>query len=168
MRSKRSPWCLGWSRGETFSPYWNRSRARPATGGRYEIQFDDLTRQQGRRLRVEADGYMPAVSRVIRDDEDNPVVNFVLQKGAGIAGVVQLPDGTPLAGADVVLVSPSQPAFLTNGLPPRGNDHRIVKTGGDGHFTFPPQEPPYTIVVLHDRGFAEQTIRNAGAACRPS
>ena len=122
-----------------------------------------MTRQEGRRLRVEADGYMPAVSRVIRDDEDDPVVNFVLHKGAGISGIVHLPDGAPLAGADVVLVSPSQPAFLTNGRPPTGNDHRVVKTGVDGRFAFPPQEPPYTIVVLHDRGFAEQTIRNADA-----
>jgi hypothetical protein len=152
----------GTETGENFSPYWDRSRARRATQGRYEIRFEDMTRQQGRRLRVEADGHMPAVSRVIRDDENNPVVNFVLQKGAGIASVVKRPDGTPLAGAEVVLVSPSQPAFLTNGLAPTGNDHRIARTGADGHFTFPSQEPPYTIVVLHDRGFAEQTIRSAG------
>ena len=153
----------GTESGGSFSPYWDRSGARRATRGRYEIRFEDVTRQQGRRLRVEADGYMPAVSRVIRDDEDNPVVNFVLQKGAGIAGVVKRPDGTPLAGAEVVLVSPSQPAFLTNGLAPTGNDHRIARTVADGRFTFPPQEPPYTIVVLHDRGFAEQTIGSAGA-----
>jgi hypothetical protein len=120
-----------------------------------------MTRQQGRRLRVEADGYMPAVSRVIHDDENDPVINFVLRKAAGISGIVRRPDAAPLAGADVVLVSPSQPAFLTNGQPPTGNDHRIVKTSGDGRFAFPPQEPPFTIVVLHDRGFAERTIRDA-------
>ncbi len=148
------------SRGN-FSTYWDRSNARMATRGRYSIQFDDQTRQEGRRLRIEADGYMPAVSRVIRDDEDDPVVNFALEQGAGIVGVVRRPDGAPLTGADVVLVSPSQPAFLTNGRPPTGNDHRIVKTGGDGRFAFPPQEPPYTIVVLHDRGFAERTVRDA-------
>jgi len=147
--------------GGNFSTYWDRSRARLIKRGRYETQFEDTTRQQGRRLRVEADGYMPAVSRVIRDDEDDPVVNFVLHKGAGISGIVHLPDRSPLAEADVVLVSPSQPAFLTNGLPPPGKDHRVAKTGVDGRFAFPSQEPPYTIVVLHDRGFAEQTNRNA-------
>ena len=51
-----------------------------------------MMRQKGRRLRVEADGYMPAVSRVIGDDEDDPVINFVLHEGAGISGVVHLPD----------------------------------------------------------------------------
>ena len=89
------------------------------------------------------------------------MVNFVLHKGSDISGVVHLSESTPLAGADVVLVSPSQPAFFTNGMPPTGNDHRVVKTAIDGRFAFPPQEPPYTIVVLHDRGFAEQTIRSA-------
>ena len=62
------------------------------SGGRYEIKFDDMLRQEGRRLRIEADGYMPGISRVIRDDEDEPVVNFVLHKGAGVSGVVHLPD----------------------------------------------------------------------------
>jgi RNA polymerase sigma factor (sigma-70 family) len=153
----------GTESGGGFSPYWDRGRERRLRKGRYEILFEDGEQKAGRRLRVEAEGYMPAVSQVIRDDEDDPVVNFVLHKGAGVSGVVRRPDGTPLAGADVVLVVPSQPAFLTNGRPPTGNDHRVVKTGGDGRFAFPPQEPPYTIVVLHDRGFAEQTIRNADA-----
>jgi hypothetical protein len=67
-------------------------------------------------------------------------------------------------GADVVQVVPSHPAFLTNGQPPSGNDHRIAKTGKDGRFEFPAQEAPYTIVVLHERGFAEHLIRNASDA----
>ncbi len=153
----------GMENGGNFSTYWERGRARLAGRGQYEIAFDDMTRKDGRRLRVEAEGYMPAVSRVIRDEEDDPVVNFVLHKGAGVSGIVHSPDGATLAGADVVLVVPSQLAFLTNGLPPTGHDHRVVKTGGDGRFAFPPQEPPYTIVVLHDRGFAERTIRDGQA-----
>ncbi len=153
----------GYDSGGDFATYWERDRERRLRKGRYEIAFDDMTRLQGRRLRIEADGYMPAISRVIRDDEDDPVINFVLQEGAGVSGVVHRPDGKPLAGADVVLVVPSQPAFISNGRPPQGNDHRVVKTGGDGRFAFPPQEPPYTIVVLHDAGFAERTIRGADA-----
>jgi RNA polymerase sigma factor (sigma-70 family) len=153
----------GMENGGNVSTYWERGRARLVKRGQYEIAFDDMTRKDGRRLRVEAEGYMPAVSRVIRDEEDDPVVNFVLHRGAGVSGIVHSPDGETLAGADVVLVVPSQPAFLANGLPPTGNDHRVVKTGGDGRFAFPPQEPPYTIVVLHDRGFAERTTRDGQA-----
>ncbi len=36
----------GMESGGNFSPYWDRSRARLATRGRYEIRFDDVTRQQ--------------------------------------------------------------------------------------------------------------------------
>jgi RNA polymerase sigma factor (sigma-70 family) len=154
----------GMERGGGSATYWDRSDARTLNRGRYEIEFNDVTRPEGRRLRIEAEGYMPSVSRVLRDDEDHPVVNFTLRKATGISGVVRLPDGSPLAGADVVLVVTSHPAFLTNGQPPTGNDHRVVKTGGDGRFTFPAEEPPYTIVVLHDRGFAEHSVQSTGDA----
>jgi RNA polymerase sigma factor (sigma-70 family) len=154
----------GMERGGGSATYWNRGDARTFNKSRYEIAWSDMTRPQGRRIRIEADGYMPAISRVLRDDEDHPVVNFVLRRASNISGVVHLPDGSPLAKADVVLVVPSQPAFLTNGLPPTGNDHRVVKTGGDGRFAFPPDEPPYTVVILHDRGFAEHSVKSAGDA----
>ena len=148
----------GMANGNGFATYWERDRSRTMSRGRYELRFDDMLREEGRRIRIEAEGYMPEVSRVIRDDEEEPVVNFVLHKGAGVSGVVHLPDQSPLAGADVVLVLPSQPAFIKNGQPPKSVHHRQVESGVDGRFTFPPQEPPYTILVLHDRGFAEQTI----------
>ncbi len=148
----------GMANGNGFSTYWERDRSRTMSRGQYEVRFEDMVREEGRRIRIEADDYMPGISRVIHDDEDEPVVNFVLHKGAGISGVVHLPDRLPLAGADVVLVSPSQPAFIKNGRQPASIHHRLVKSGVDGRFTFPPQEPPYTILVLHDRGFAEQII----------
>jgi RNA polymerase sigma factor (sigma-70 family) len=108
--------------------------------------------------RDEADGSRPKVLRMIYEEEDEPEVNSVLHRGADVSGIVHGPDGSPLAGADVVLVSPSQPAFINNGRPPESLRHRAVKTGADGRFNLPPQEPPYTILVLHDRGFAQQTI----------
>ena len=145
----------GTESGGNFPTYWDRNRARPLSTGRYEITLDQSSRE-GYRLRIEADGYMPAISRAIRDDEDEPVVNFVLHKGSGVAGDVRLLDGSPLAGADVVLVTSSQPAFINNGQPPNRDGNRAVKSGADGRFAFPAQEPPYRIVVLHDRGFAEQ------------
>src|SRR6185312_10497261 len=95
------------------------------------------------------------------------IVNFGLRRGTGPAGVVRGSDGKPLAGADVVLVDPSQPFVINNGRPPTRSaqqvDRRFVETGADGRYAFRPQEPPYTIVALHDRGFAEQTIRDANA-----
>ena len=112
---------------------------------------------------------MPAVSRVIRDDEDEPVVNFVLHKGAGISGVVHLPDGTPLAGADVVLVSPSQPAFLTNGRPPTGQRSPGRQDGRRRPFRLPAAG-----AAVHDRRAPRSRLRRADdpqsgrLPCRPT
>ena len=141
-----------------FSPYWERDRTRTLSRGRYEVRFQDASRKEGRRIRIEADGYKPEVSRVIQDDEDDPVVNFVLHKSAGISGVVYASGKSPLSGADVVLVMPSQPAFIKNGPPPDSIQHRISKTDAAGRFAFPAQEPPFTLLVLHDSGFAERTF----------
>jgi peroxiredoxin len=55
------------------------------------------------------------------------------------------------------MVMPSQPAFITNGRAPTGRDQRFTKTNREGRFAFPSEPPPFTIVVLHDRGFAERT-----------
>ena len=148
--------------GLTGSPTrWRRIRARTAGRGQYRIQFFGPSMPEGRRLRIEADGYLPVVSRVIRDDEDDPVVNFVLHRGTGVSGIVRSPDKAALVGADVVLVDSSEPASIGDGLLANGDHHWVSKTDAQGHFRFPPQEPPYTIVVLHDRGFAEQKVGDA-------
>ncbi len=110
-------------------------------------------------LRIEADGYLPVVSRGFKDDEGETYFNAKLRRGAWPQGIVRQPDKSPLAEADVVLVPPSSRVVIMNGQPPDRKDHRILKTGADGRFTFPEQEPPYTLLVLHDRGYAEQTIR---------
>ena len=43
----------------------------------------------------------------MKDDEEEAVVHFALHRGAGISGVVRLPDGSPLAGAEVMLATPA-------------------------------------------------------------
>ena len=108
---------------------------------------------------------MPEVSRKLKDDEEDAVVHFALHRGSGISGVVRLPDGLPLAGALVLLSTPAHPAQLNNGHPQTGlSDQRVVKTRADGRFNLPPSEPPYTIVVVHDRGHAELTAGAMPAA----
>jgi hypothetical protein len=66
---------------EGISTVWDHGHSRKLSRGRYEIEIDGVQSQGGRRLRIEADGYTSGISRVIHDDEDEPVVNFVLHKG---------------------------------------------------------------------------------------
>ncbi len=137
-----------------FSTYWERDKTRPRTGGRYKIELTEPA-ENGHRLRIEAGGYAPGISRPITEGEANPKVDFELIAGESITGLVKLAGGTPIEGADVVLVVPSQPAFIYNGRPPTSLDHRVVKTGPDGRYSFPPVEPPFTILALDDRGVAQ-------------
>ena len=136
-----------------FSTYWERNKARQRSGGRYEIELTESA-EYGHRLRIEADGYAQGISRAINDDEAKPKVDFELVVSESLTGLVKLASGTPVE-RDVVLVVPSQPAFIENGRPPTGLDHRVVKTGPDGRYSFPPVEPPFTILALDDRGFAQ-------------
>ena len=144
--------------------YWDRrSGSKPRHGGRYEIRLTQPS-AHGHRLRIEAEGYAPSISRSIADDEGDASVDFELLAAEPITGLVRLPGGEPVAGADVVLVIPSEPAFINNGRPPTGHTHRAVKTGPDGRYAFPPEEPPFTIVALHDRGFAQVSSSNRARA----
>lgn len=141
-------------------PYWTYDKARPAKDGWYEITFDDTRTPH---VRIEAEGYQPAVSRAFREDEGDQVYDFKLRKGTAIAGVVRLPDGSPLAGAEVVLATSSQAPTLNNGRNLQRGRSPSVRTGPDGRFSLPGQEGDYAIVVLHDRGFAERSRRELQA-----
>ena len=92
------------------------------------------------------------------------MVHFALRKGAGISGVIRLPDGSPLAGAEAMLTTQALPAILSNGrFQPAMSDRRIVRSRVDGRFTVPVSEPPYTIVVIHDQGLAERAVLSGPA-----
>ncbi len=113
--------------------WWLNDRAKELTGLSYDVV---LSTEAGLGvIRIEAEGYLPETSRGMKDDEEDAVVHFALHRGAGISGVVRLPDGSPLAGADVLLSTPARPLQLNNGRPQVGmSDQRVVKTRADGRF----------------------------------
>jgi RNA polymerase sigma factor (sigma-70 family) len=141
-------------------PSWEYDQAQNVTGASYEITLG--TEEPLRFLRVEAEGYLPGISRGFKDDEDTVPFLFKLRRGSWTAGIVRGSGGLALAGADVVVVLRSRHAFIRNGRPPEGKHLRVLKTDLDGRFRFPAQEPPYTVLVLHDQGFAEQTFDAKG------
>ena len=110
--------------------WWLNDRAKELTGLSYDVL---LSTEAGLRvIRIEAEGYLPETSRRLKDDEEEAVVHFALQRGSGISGVVRLPDGSPLAGAEVMLATPARPAALEQRPASRSamGDQWIVKTRG--------------------------------------
>ena len=142
--------------------WWLNDGAKVLTGLSYDVL---LSTEAGLSvIRIEAEGYLPETSRGMKDDEEDAVVHFALHRGSGISGIVRLPDGSPLAGADVLLSTPARPLQLNNGRPQvRMSDQRTVKTRADGRFNLAPNELPYTIVVVHDRGVAVLPVRTKPA-----
>jgi RNA polymerase sigma factor (sigma-70 family) len=143
----------GYSHESTQTMWWENGLAKAITGLSYDVTLS--TEQDDRVIRIDAEGYTPAVSRVLKDDEEEAVVHFALRRGSGVTGVVHLPDGSPLAGAEVMLGTQAHPVFLNEGRPSAyiGNQW-VTRTYKDGRFQLPPQEPRYSLVVLHDRGYA--------------
>ena len=135
--------------------YWERRRAIEFTNGRYEHMF--TSPYDGHLIRVEADGYMPGISRVFYSDEGDVVFDFALERGEGLSGVVYLADGKPAEGAEVILCTPSKGAHIQNGRNTQKRESVFVETGADGEFSFPAQTEPYILVVLHDEGYAQAT-----------
>ncbi len=156
----------GYAGDETDRAHWQYDQARAHSGGSYEAKLDAGYRNFIRYVRIEAEGYLPAVSRAFKEDEAewDRVQDFKLHRGAGtIGGVVHLPDGSPLAGADVVVLEAMRP-IISNGQPPPTGFCRVVRSGPDGKFAFPLPEPPFAVIVLHDRGFAERTSEQLAAS----
>ena len=144
-----------WGNGEP--PAWEYARAQEVTGASYDITLSTIYPRQV--LRVQADGHLDGVSREFHAGEDSVDFVFKLRRGNWTEGVVRLPDRSPLAGAEVFLVSPSHRLTIHDGWVPGSRAQFPFKIGADGHFRFDRKEPPYTILALHDRGFAEQTIK---------
>jgi protocatechuate 3,4-dioxygenase beta subunit len=143
---------LGWGR-EGDSPSWMRYRITDGKDGAYSHQFSEPYPQYF--IRIEAEGYLPAVSRSFSADEGKAAFDFELKKGSGPEGVVLDPEGKPTEGARVYICSKSSRPYVRDGRNTRDDDTVKATTDADGRFRLPPQLEPHSLLVLHDLGYAE-------------
>ena len=143
---------LGWGR-EGESPSWIRDKVKNGKDGAYSHQFTGPYPQYF--VRIEAVGYLPAASRSFSADEGKATFDFELKKGSGLEGVVLDPEGNPTKGAHVYLCSKSSRPYVKNGRNIYDRDSVKATTDADGKFWMPSQSEPYSVLVLHDLGYAE-------------
>ncbi len=144
---------IDWGTGQPV--YWEQRNSRNFSNGHCEVGLDFP--YPAHLLRVEAEGYKPAISRHFKSEEGSVTFDFELVKGTGPSGVVKLPDGSPAVGADVMLCTKSQHAYIQNGRVTQREDSVVVRTDTEGQFSFPPQVERYALVAIHDEGYAEVT-----------
>jgi len=144
----------GWDENDGRPPSWQRlCFSKRITDGRYDWVLSQEWLSS--RFRVEADGYMPAVSRLFKPgdtDKRRVTYDFKLKKAPPMSGTVLGLDGKPLAGAEVFLATDM---IMVNNRKASSNSlrmNRMVHTDAAGKFQFPPEVEPFYLVVLHDKG----------------
>jgi thiol-disulfide isomerase/thioredoxin/protocatechuate 3,4-dioxygenase beta subunit len=123
------------------------------SGGTFEIQGDRT--DVAYRVRIEADGYRAAMSEAVRAGAPSPTFDFRLEPAAPARGQVTDTRGRPVKGARVYLATTSQMLGIEQGNENASPSNEMVLTDGQGVFSFPAQFEQYTIVAMHDDGYAE-------------
>lgn len=138
---------------------WDRSDGARGFGGEYSLRLSTYYFEPEARVMVEAPGYDPQMSPAFRG-VDSYVHDFALTRGKGIAGVVRTPDGSPAAGAALVLIQKGDGAYMDESgqLRASGGGTDLVRSDAQGRFEFTPKLDPHRIFVTHEEGFAETGV----------
>ena len=105
-------------------------------------------------VRINAPGYDLADSQVFQKGEENLTFDVELKPNPNITGTVFRPDGTPAAGAEIAVGSKGNPVYLLNGRIDRKQTPVVVTADNAGRFAFPAIKGQYTLVAIHDAGYA--------------
>ncbi|MEN6497446.1 MAG: carboxypeptidase regulatory-like domain-containing protein, partial [Thermoguttaceae bacterium] len=148
--------------------YWNRLETVEGRNGQYQLTIAEPSRTP--RVRIEADGYQPGISREFKNDEGSVAYDFALRKGRNLNVAVRLPDGKPAAGAEACLSPEQSDKFINMALFVQSGrfsypDHSrpYLTAGPDGRLSITPQENDFLLVVLHDQGYAQTTSQKLTA-----
>ncbi len=143
-----------------------RQHAKRFPGTAYTIEGDRT--DGGYRVRIEADGFRTAMSDVVRAGMPDPTFDFRLEPAPPVRGRVMGAAGRPVTGARVYLATPSQMLGIAR---EQENGHerenawpsnQCVVTDKEGAFSLPAQFERYTIVAMHDDGYAEVELEPKG------
>jgi ankyrin repeat protein/beta-lactamase regulating signal transducer with metallopeptidase domain len=152
-----------------FWSAWARGAALHIAGDSYRYVFDDPAEMgspgAGRpategfhRIRIEAPGYEPGVSRPIANDEEAVALDFELKPAPPVHGVVRAADGTPVKNAQVVVSGPGNALQINEGVCRDKWDQQIVTTNERGEYDLPPQEENCPIAIIQpDAGYLTTT-----------
>jgi hypothetical protein len=143
---------------------WQTQYMKEFTDGRYVYETErpwDKTR-----LRIEADGYRPATTRVVNKGESAELDLKLVREV--FAGTVRLPNGQPAVKAQVALASWTNEITVDSSkLLYSGHGAKLrqtVETDEQGRFVMPSEIDPWVVVVAHEAGYAEFSGANQSLA----
>ena len=131
--------------------FWLNKNEFAETAGRYKIR--EHAGSGAYLVRIEADGYLPGVSRPIQSGEDTVDVDFALVKGRDIRATVLTPNGTPAHDAQVVLAIGGQSIRVEHGaLGQREGAVAESRTDATGQFHITAKNDDFWLVIVHGSG----------------
>jgi hypothetical protein len=152
--------------------YWQRHNTANGTNGEFKLAFEEF--RAPFQVRIEADGYEPAISPPLPPNTNSVAYDFKLKKldpQSAVQGVVLLPDGSPAAGAQVALCNAEKGIQLGRAKFLDRRNSIVVDTDPEGHFAFPFDPAPKLVAALHPQGFGRvhlnATNRNVSIALQP-
>ena len=132
-------------------PSFSFDRTEKSTGAHYKLTIDGHSEVADYYIRVEADGYAPAVTPPFHASGR---FDLALHPSKNLHGRVVAADGSPLAKATVILALPgAQAEFFANKLL-GSNEVRVAQTNAGGEFNFRAQSGRFHLLALCDSGCA--------------
>ncbi|MEI8384264.1 MAG: M56 family metallopeptidase, partial [Planctomycetota bacterium] len=136
---------------------WQTQYLKDFTDGRFVYETDrpwDKTR-----LRIEADGYQPVMTRVVKKGES--VETDVKLERRILRGVVLLSNDEPVSKAQVVLATWTNDINVIEGKLTYSHHgallRKVVETDELGRFVLPAEIDPAVLIVAHANGYAERS-----------
>lgn len=108
-------------------------------------------------LRVESDGYRPAVIEQVIAGKQDFKADVALEKAANDGFRVLMPDGEAAAGATVAVCTPDVGPMVQDGRVISNSSCERTITDKSGRFSITPQKGLFDLLVLHDSGAAYVT-----------
>jgi len=134
-------------------------------GGKFQHVYEEpvlvTSPNPGFIFKIQADGYMPSVTRHVAIDERDVRFDIALQRAHSVSVTVLLPDARPAADADIGLVFPGAGLRLVPGGFDRIGSHSasgLLAADEYGRFTLTPDVSVLKIIAAHPEGYAEATL----------
>ncbi|EMI55252.1 carboxypeptidase regulatory-like domain-containing protein [Rhodopirellula sallentina] len=132
---------------------WNDRQRFSSQSDHYEVTFNRTG--DGHAVRIEADSYRIAQSRVFASDEGAVNYDFQLIRATNLEGRIVSPDGRSVSGAQIAIGDPNTQITIKEG---RFRDSSTYATrlvaDEEGKFSVPARDDDFYLVILHEEGHA--------------
>lgn len=111
------------------------------------------------KLKIQADGYAPMISKPIAHEAGQVDLYFELEKADDTVGKIVDQQKKPIGGALVYVCESMQIPFVINGMVQHNARQNVLTTNMAGQFQTAHQSEQVNLVVLDDYGYAQVTIK---------